>query len=42
MSLTLRVKKKLNSQIIGSGGTGGYAVSFRARLLAGGDHTIHV
>ena len=42
MSLTLRVKKKLNIHIIGSGGTGGYAVSFLARLLAGGDHTIHV
>lgn len=42
MSLTIPVMKKLNIHVIGSGGTGGYALSYLARLLAGGDHTIHV
>lgn len=42
MSLILPVRKKLNIHVIGAGGTGGYAVSYLARLLAGGEHTIHV
>lgn len=42
MSLTLGTKNKLNIHIIGAGGTGGYAVMYLARLLAGGEHVIHV
>ncbi len=42
MSLTLPVKKKLNIHVIGAGGTGGYAITYLARLLAGGEHVIHV
>lgn len=42
MSITIPVNKKLNIHVIGAGGTGGYAVSYLARLLAGGDHKIHV
>ena len=40
--LTLKVKEKLNIHVIGAGGTGGYAISYLARLLAGGEHVIHV
>lgn len=40
--LQLKVKEKLNIHVIGAGGTGGYAISYLARLLAGGDHVIHV
>lgn len=42
MSLTIPVRKKLNIHVIGAGGTGGYAIAYLARLLAGGEHTIHV
>lgn len=40
--LQLPVRKKLNIHVIGAGGTGGYCIAFLARLLAGGDHVIHV
>ena len=36
------LKEKLNIHVIGAGGTGGYCIEFLARLLAGGDHKIHV
>ena len=42
MSLAIPVREKLNIHVIGAGGTGGYAVSYLARLLAGGGHVIHV
>ena len=42
MSLQIPVRKKLNIHVIGAGGTGGYAVTYLARLLAGGEHVIHV
>lgn len=40
--LSMPLKEKLNVHIIGAGGTGGYCVEFLARLLAGGEHKIHV
>ena len=40
--LQLPVKDKLNIHVIGAGGTGGYFLCFLARLLAGGEHVIHV
>lgn len=40
--LSLKVQDKLNIHVIGAGGTGGYAISYLARLLAGGEHIIHV
>lgn len=40
--LTVDIKKKLNIHLIGAGGTGGYALEYLSRLLAGGNHTIHV
>lgn len=40
--LNMPLKEKLNIHVIGAGGTGGYCVEFLARLLAGGDHKIHV
>lgn len=40
--LSMPLKQKLNIHVIGAGGTGGYCVEFLARLLAGGDHKIHV
>lgn len=40
--LTLATKEKLNIHVIGTGGTGGYAIEYLTRLLAGGDHTIHM
>lgn len=42
MSLKIPINKKLNIHLVGAGGTGGYALACLARLLAGGDHTIHV
>lgn len=42
MSLLVAVRKKLNIHVIGAGGTGGYAVTYLARLLSGGEHVIHV
>ena len=42
MSVKIPVNKRLNIHLIGSGGTGGYALACLCRLLAGGDHTIHV
>lgn len=42
MGLTIPVRDKLNVHVIGAGGIGGYAVSYLARLLAGGGHEIHV
>lgn len=42
MSLLVAVQKKLNIHVIGAGGTGGYAVTYLARMLAGGEHVIHV
>lgn len=44
MSLQLPVKENLNIHVIGAGGTGGYAVSYLARLLASekNRHVIHV
>lgn len=40
--LQLPVREKLNIHVIGAGGTGGYFLCFLARLLAGGNHVIHV
>lgn len=40
--LNMPLKNKLNIHVIGSGGTGGYCVEYLARLLAGGEHKIHV
>lgn len=40
--LTIPLKNKLNIHLIGAGGTGGYALEYLTRLLAGGKHTIHV
>ncbi len=40
--LNMPLKEKLNIHVIGVGGTGGYCIEFLARLLAGGDHKIHV
>lgn len=40
--LQLPVREKLNIHVIGAGGTGGYFLCFLARLLAGGNHIIHV
>lgn len=42
MSLKIMVRSKLNIHLIGAGGTGGYAAEYLARLLAGGEHKIHV
>ncbi len=40
--LSMPLKQKLNIHVIGAGGTGGYCIEFLARLLAGGNHKIHV
>lgn len=40
--LNMPLKNKLNIHVIGAGGTGGYCVEFLTRLLAGGEHKIHV
>lgn len=40
--LNMPLREKLNIHIIGAGGTGGYCVEYLARLLAGGEHKIHV
>lgn len=40
--LNMPLKEKLNIHVIGSGGTGGYCIEYLARLLAGGEHKIHV
>ncbi len=40
--LNMPLKQKLNIHVIGAGGTGGYCIEFLTRLLAGGDHKIHV
>lgn len=40
--LNIPLRNKLNIHVIGSGGTGGYCVEYLARLLAGGEHKIHV
>lgn len=40
--LNMPLKEKLNIHVIGAGGTGGYCIEFLARLLAGGNHKIHV
>lgn len=40
--LSMPLKDRLNIHVIGAGGTGGYCVEFLARLLAGGEHKIHV
>ena len=40
--LNMPLKDKLNIHVIGAGGTGGYCVEFLTRLLAGGDHKIHI
>lgn len=40
--LTIPTTNKLNIHLIGAGGTGGYALEYLARLLAGQKHTIHV
>lgn len=40
--LQIPVREKLNIHVIGAGGTGGYTVEYLTRLLAGGEHTIHV
>lgn len=40
--LNMPLKEKLNIHVIGAGGTGGFCVEFLARLLAGGEHQIHV
>lgn len=40
--LNMPLKEKLNIHVIGAGGTGGYCIEFLTRLLAGGDHQIHV
>lgn len=40
--LNMPLKNKLNIHVIGAGGTGGYCVEYLARLLAGGEHKIHV
>lgn len=42
MSLNIMTRNKLNIHLIGAGGTGGYAAEYLARLLAGGEHTIHI
>ena len=42
MSLLVATRKKLNIHVVGAGGTGGYAVTCLARMLAGGGHVIHV
>lgn len=40
--LNMPLREKLNIHVIGAGGTGGYCVEYLARLLAGGEHKIHV
>lgn len=40
--LNMPLRDKLNIHVIGAGGTGGYCIEFLARLLAGGNHKIHV
>lgn len=40
--LNMPLKEKLNIHVIGAGGTGGYCIEFLTRLLAGGEHKIHV
>lgn len=40
--LNMPLKEKLNIHVIGAGGTGGYCIEFLTRLLAGGNHKIHV
>lgn len=40
--LSMPLKEKLNIHVIGAGGTGGYCIEFLTRLLAGGEHKIHV
>ena len=40
--LCMPLRQKLNIHVIGAGGTGGYCVEYLVRLLAGGDHKIHV
>lgn len=40
--LNMPLRDKLNIHVIGAGGTGGYCVEYLTRLLAGGQHKIHV
>lgn len=40
--LNMPLKEKLNIHVIGAGGTGGYCIEYLTRLLAGGEHKIHV
>lgn len=40
--LNMPLKEKLNIHVVGAGGTGGYCVEYLTRLLAGGEHKIHV
>lgn len=40
--LGMPLKEKLNIHVIGAGGTGGYCIEYLTRLLAGGEHKIHV
>ena len=40
--LKIKTKNKLNIHVVGAGGTGGYAIEYLTRLLAGGDHTLHI
>lgn len=40
--LNMPLKEKLNIHVVGAGGTGGYCMEFLTRLLAGGEHKIHV